>query len=411
MGLGLAVGAAAGGLAALASGTAFAGSNGQQLALIDVSGDPMTVTLTGTNQYGQQTTQSLYTSGGTIYGSNWWWEGPLTIQEFDYDYSSSATVNGIVPVSQSSDWYDINLGTPTNLSLSATANPVFAGQAATFTATATQTVADTPPPTGAVAFEQYDPVAGTSTTLGTAPLIDGTAYFSDSNLGTGMDDVYAAYNGQVNAFNPLYTDLSTQSGVLSETVETEVKTVALSATSLNFGNQVVGSSASQTVTLTNTGNVPWSWTGASSSSSAVGLSGTSTCFTTTVAPGGTCGFSVLYSPAAVGTNSGQLSITDSFGDNLTINVTGTGVKTPSVTSITPKTGPTGGGTKVTVTGQNLVGLTAVSVGSTPAKSFSCSSATTCTLVTPAGTGERNISVTNAAGTSRDVKGDEFTYTG
>ncbi len=82
-----------------------------------------------------------------------------------------------------------------------------------------------------------------------------------------------------------------------------------------------------------------------------------------------------------------------------------------MTSITPQTGQAAGGTKVTLTGQNLVGLTAVTVGSTPATSFSCPSATTCSLVSPAGTGERDITVTNAAGTSAKVTGDKFTYGG
>ncbi len=327
VGVGIAAGAA-GGLTALGPGPAFAGTNGQQVAFNDVSGDPMSVTLTGTNQYGQQTTQTLSTSGGTIYDSNWWWEGSLTVQEFDYTYGGSVTVHGDIPVSQSSDWDYINLGTPTNLNLSSSANPVVAGQAVTFTATAMQTVPDSPPPTGTITFEQYNPATGTFTTLGGAALIDGTANFTDSNLPTGVDDVYAAYSGQVDAFNASYTDLSTQSGPVAETVETPIRTAALSTTRLNFGNRIVGSSISHTVTLKNTGNVPWSGAGASTNSPAVNLSGASTCFTSTtpVAPGGSCSYIVLYSPTVVGTNSGQLVISDSFGEQLTINVTGTGLK-------------------------------------------------------------------------------------
>jgi hypothetical protein len=53
----------------------------------------------------------------------------------------------------------------------------------------------------------------------------------------------------------------------------------------------------------------------------------------------------------------------------------------------------------------------VKVGSTTAASFSCSSATTCTLVTPAGTGRRYVTVTDGAGTSAKVRADLFTYSG
>lgn len=42
-------------------GTAFAGSAGQQIEIVDLSGDPMQFTFSGINQYGQQATQTVST--------------------------------------------------------------------------------------------------------------------------------------------------------------------------------------------------------------------------------------------------------------------------------------------------------------------------------------------------------------
>src|SRR5262249_19063379 len=52
-----------------------------------------------------------------------------------------------------------------------------------------------------------------------------------------------------------------------------------------------------------------------------------------------------------------------------------GSATPSVTGLSPTSGPTSGGTSVTITGTNLSGATAVLFGTTPAGSFSVNSAT------------------------------------
>ena len=48
---------------------------------------------------------------------------------------------------------------------------------------------------------------------------------------------------------------------------------------------------------------------------------------------------------------------------------------PTVTNVNPNTGPTSGGTSVTITGTNFSGATAVSFGSNAAASFTVNSAT------------------------------------
>nr|WP_308343867.1 IPT/TIG domain-containing protein [Streptomyces sp. MK37H] len=76
---------------------------------------------------------------------------------------------------------------------------------------------------------------------------------------------------------------------------------------------------------------------------------------------------------------------------------------PTLTGISPATGPAAGGTTVTLTGTNLLGATAVSFGSTPASSFTVVSATQITAVAPPGAaGPVQITVTGPGGTSNGV---------
>ena len=84
---------------------------------------------------------------------------------------------------------------------------------------------------------------------------------------------------------------------------------------------------------------------------------------------------------------------------------------PTVTAINPSSGPTAGGTTVTVTGTGLTGATKVLFGSVAATKFTVVSGTQITAVAPAqAAGARNISVTTPVGTSSSVAADVFTDT-
>ena len=76
---------------------------------------------------------------------------------------------------------------------------------------------------------------------------------------------------------------------------------------------------------------------------------------------------------------------------------------PTTTGLTPASGPTGGGTRVTVTGSRFVpGSTSVTIGAVvvPAAQVKVSSATSLSFVTPAhAAGAVNVKVTTLAGTS------------
>ena len=82
---------------------------------------------------------------------------------------------------------------------------------------------------------------------------------------------------------------------------------------------------------------------------------------------------------------------------------------PTVSSISPSTGPTGGGTSVTIAGTGFTGATAVKFGTTEATSFTVKSATSITAVSPQGTGTVDITVTTKGGTSAKVAVDHFSY--
>lgn len=84
---------------------------------------------------------------------------------------------------------------------------------------------------------------------------------------------------------------------------------------------------------------------------------------------------------------------------------------PAVTSVSPTGGPPAGGTTVTITGTNMGSATAVKFGATNAASIVSNTATQIVAVSPAGaSGQVDVKVTNAGGTSATVAGDKFTYT-
>ncbi len=84
---------------------------------------------------------------------------------------------------------------------------------------------------------------------------------------------------------------------------------------------------------------------------------------------------------------------------------------PVVSSISPTSGSTAGGTVVTLNGTDFViGATAVDFGSTPASAVNCSSTTQCTATSPAGAGVVDVRATTVAGTSANTAADDFTYT-
>ncbi len=81
-----------------------------------------------------------------------------------------------------------------------------------------------------------------------------------------------------------------------------------------------------------------------------------------------------------------------------------------VTSISPSSGYTSGGTSVTISGSNFVGASQVHFGTLSASSFSVNSPSEITVIAPPqSAGVVDVTVTTSAGTSAVSSHDQFTY--
>lgn len=110
-------------------------------------------------------------------------------------------------------------------------------------------------------------------------------------------------------------------------------------------------------------------------------------------------------PAGAATGPVGVSVTTAGGTNNGLSYTY--VDVPTVTTVAPASGPTAGGTGVTITGTNLGTTESVTFDGNPAP-FSVVSSTTVSAVTPPGTaGAVDVVVTNLAGS--DTAADAFTY--
>ena len=120
------------------------------------------------------------------------------------------------------------------------------------------------------------------------------------------------------------------------------------------------------------------------------------------------------------TTAGTYTVVLTAGDSATPKFSGTTSFTwtvanvlPAITSITPTTGPGGGGTVVKITGTDLYNTTSVLFGSTPGTSVSANGlGTLVTVTSPAHVvGTVNITLSALGGTSPIITADQFTYTG
>lgn len=204
--------------------------------------------------------------------------------------------------------------------------------------------------------------------------------------------------------------------------------LSLSAGSLAFGSQPVGTSATaQTVTLSNNGSSTLSLTSIAVTGTDPGdFPETNTCGSS-LAAGAPCAVSVTFKPAATGSRTAQLSISFSgSGSPQTVGLSGTGTATAPVASFSPTSltfasqavGATSAAQTVTLnnTGNATLTLTSIALtGTNPgdfAQANNCGSSlaagASCALsVTfkPTASGSRNAAVTvtdNAAGSPQNV---------
>src|SRR5262249_46164052 len=108
-------------------------------------------------------------------------------------------------------------------------------------------------------------------------------------------------------------------------------------------------------------------------------------------------------PAATPTGTSVTSTSDQF--------TYTAAAAPSISSVSPTSGSTGGGTAVQINGSNFTGASAVTFGTVAATRFDVLSDTLIVATSPPQAAATvDIKVTTPSGTSATGASDQFTYT-
>ncbi len=127
---------------------------------------------------------------------------------------------------------------------------------------------------------------------------------------------------------------------------------------------------------------------------------------------GASGFTVSGTHTYKNADTFKMSVTVSCADGVEKTATQTITvepPTPTVTGITPTSGPAIGGTVVTITGTNFTNQSTVAFGSTAASSVKVDSGTQIMATAPAGTGTVDVTVTTTGGTSAKSAADEYAY--
>src|SRR5258708_1471474 len=252
------------------------------------------------------------------------------------------------------------------------------------------------------------PAAFTVAATGTAPLTyqwkkNGTAISG----ATSSSYTTPATTSSDNGAQFTVTVSNSTGSVTSNSATLTVSTVAapkvrLSAISLTFGSQAVGtSSVVQFTTLTNTGNATLTFSAVVSGDFAFG--GVGTCGSS-VAAGASCTISVKFTPTTTGTRTGAVTLTDNASNSpQTISLTGIGSTTSAVApSITTQPASR------TVTAGQTAAFTVTAAGTAPLtyqwkkNGTAISGATSSSYTTPATTSSDNgaqftVTVSNSAG--------------
>jgi uncharacterized protein YhjY with autotransporter beta-barrel domain len=135
-------------------------------------------------------------------------------------------------------------------------------------------------------------------------------------------------------------------------------------------------------------------------------------------PGLTLSASGLLSgtPSAINTYNFVIKSTDVTGGNGPYNTSRSysmvinAQPPPTITGVSPASGPTAGGTSVTITGTGFTGVTALKFGANNGVGVTVVNSTTMTATSPAGSaGTVNVTVTATGGTSATGAANQFTY--
>jgi hypothetical protein len=210
-------------------------------------------------------------------------------------------------------------------------------------------------------------------------------------------------------------------------------TATLTPTSVDFGNQTVGTKSSpQVFTLTNTGSSNVGITNITTAgTNAADFSASNNCGAT-LKPGASCAISVTFTPSASGSRSANLSVTDNAGTgSQSASLTGSGTAVPTATLLPSSLsfGSVAVGTPsppqtltLTNTGTSSLNVTSIKITGSDLADYTqtnncagtLAAGTNCTITvtfTPITTGTRSASVTVLDNTSTGSQSASLSGTG
>ena len=220
---------------------------------------------------------------------------------------------------------------PTTLSFSQTTNTTSAAQTVTVSNTGTAALAIGTLILGGAQASEFQIAPGTTCAAGGSVAPNGSCVlklaFTPTATGARSASLAITHNatGSPSAITLNGTGTSTPQPAIS-----------LNAATLNFASQTLGSaSASQSVTVTNSGSAPLTFSGLTLTGTAAGdfTRGGTCSAASTLAAGATCTVAFSFTPGAIGARSATLTIaSDASNGSAVLSLAGTGaaVPTPSV---------------------------------------------------------------------------------
>ncbi|MEI9982788.1 MAG: IPT/TIG domain-containing protein [Aliidongia sp.] len=253
----------------------------------------------------------------------------------------------------------------------------------------------TPPTVSAIAPNAGPTAGGTAVTITGTNLTGATAVTIGGAAATGITVVSAT---SITATTPAGTAgtasvlVTTAGGTnAANALYTYAAPPTVSAIAPNAGPTAGGTAV--TITGTNLTGATAVTIGGTAATGVTVVSATSITATT---PAGTAGTASVLVTTAGGTNAA--------------NSLYTYAAPPTVSALSPATGPASGGTTVTITGSNLTAASTVAFGATAATNVVVVSATQITAMAPVGSpGIVDVTVTTPGGTSATGAADRYTY--
>ncbi len=200
------------------------------------------------------------------------------------------------------------------------------------------------------------------------------------------------------------TGTTNTSGQQSQIATATAAAISLSPPSVSFGPVAVGSTVSQSITVSNTGGSNLFITQASVAAQGITVSGIS--LPMTVSAGAQSTFNVVFSPTATGNVSGAVSVLSNASSSpATVAVSGSGVP---ATSLLNASSTSLNFEKVTIGSRSLRGVTFANAGnsnvtisnvSISGAGFTASGVSTGQILTPGQTAALNVTFTPAAASS------------